>query len=115
MKVFLWKTFVKDYENYKDPEVRAGYTKLTGGLGVIVNSVLCIAKIILGFAIHSIAVVADGFHDFADSLAAVITLIASHISRKPADKEHPYAYCRCFYTKPRQPPVRQPHRRKQIQ
>ena len=39
MKEFLWKTFVKDYENYKDPEVRAGYTKLTGGLGVIVNSV----------------------------------------------------------------------------
>lgn len=97
MKEYLWKTFVKDYENYKDPEVRAGYTKLTGGLGVIVNSVLCIAKIILGLLINSIAVVADGFHDFADSLAAVITLIASHLSRKPADKEHPYGHARIEY------------------
>lgn len=97
MKEYLWKTFVKDYENYKDPEVRAGYTKLTGVLGVIVNSLLCIAKIVLGLLINSIAVVADGFHDFADSLAAVITLIASHISRKPADKEHPYGHARIEY------------------
>ena len=97
MKQFLWKTFVKDYENYKDPEVRVGYTKLTGALGVIVNSVLCIVKIVLGLLINSIAVVADGFHDFADSLAAVITLVASHISRKPADKEHPYGHARAEY------------------
>ena len=97
MKTFLWKTFVKDYENYKDPEVRAAYTKLTGVLGVIVNSVLCIAKIVLGLVINSIAVVADGFHDFADSLAAVITLIASYMSRKPADKEHPYGHARIEY------------------
>lgn len=97
MKEFLWKTFVKDYENYKDPDVRGGYTKLTGTLGVIVNSILCIAKIILGFMIHSIAVVADGFHDFADSLAACITLVASYLSRKPADKDHPYGHARVEY------------------
>ncbi|MDO4869681.1 MAG: cation diffusion facilitator family transporter [Bacillota bacterium] len=97
MKVFLWRTFVKDYENYKDPDVRGGYTKLTGTLGVIVNSVLCITKIILGFMINSIAVVADGFHDFADSLAACITLVASHISRKPADRKHPFGHARVEY------------------
>ncbi|MBR6444486.1 MAG: cation transporter [Firmicutes bacterium] len=97
MKEFLWKKFVKDYENYKDPEVRAGYTKLTGTLGVIVNSVLCVAKIILGFMINSIAVVADGFHDLADSLAACITLIAARISRKPADEKHPYGHARAEY------------------
>lgn len=97
MKEFLWKHFVKDYENYKDPEVRGRYTKLTGTLGIIVNSVLCVVKIILGFAINSIAVVADGFHDMADSLAAIITLVASHIARKPADKHHPYGHARSEY------------------
>jgi cation diffusion facilitator family transporter len=97
MKELLWKTFVKDYENYKDPVVRGRYTRLTGTLGVIVNSVLCVAKIILGCAINSIAVVADGFHDLADSLAACITLIAAHISRKPADKRHPYGHARAEY------------------
>ncbi|MGX8774634.1 MAG: cation diffusion facilitator family transporter [Bacillota bacterium] len=97
MKEFLWKKFVKDYENYKDPEVRAGYTRLTGTLGIIVNSVLCVIKIVLGFMINSIAVVADGVHDMVDSLAATITLAASVISRKPADKEHPYGHARVEY------------------
>ena len=70
MKQWMWRTFVKDYENFKDPEVRGRYTKLTGTLGIIVNSVLCVIKIVLGLAINSIAVVADGAHDMADSLAA---------------------------------------------
>ena len=97
MKEFLWKTFVKDYENYKDPEVRGRYTKLTGTLGIIVNSVLCVIKIVLGLAIHSIAVVADGAHDMADSVAALITLIGARIARKPADKDHPYGHARVEY------------------
>lgn len=97
MKEFLWRKFVKDYENYKDPEVRGRYTKLTGTLGILVNSVLCIAKIILGIMIHSVAVVADGFHDMADSLAACITLIAARIARIPADKNHPYGHARVEY------------------
>lgn len=97
MKEFLWKTFVKDYENYKDPEVRGRYTKLTGTLGIIVNSVLCVIKIVMGFMIHSIAVVADGIHDMVDSLAATVTLAASVISRKPADKSHPYGHARAEY------------------
>ena len=94
MKEFFWKHFVKDYENYKDPEVRAAYTRLTGTMGITVNTVLCVFKIILGIAIHSIAVIADGAHDMADSLVALITLIGARISRKPADKDHPYGHAR---------------------
>ena len=97
MKEFLWRKFVKDYENYKDPEVRGRYTKLTGTLGILVNSVLCIVKIILGIMINSVAVIADGFHDMADSLAACITLIAARIARMPADKDHPYGHARVEY------------------
>lgn len=97
MKEFLWKHFVKDYENYTDPEVRGRYTRLTGTMGITVNTILCVLKIILGVIIHSIAVVADGAHDMADSLAAFITLIGARISRKPADDEHPYGHARAEY------------------
>ena len=97
MKEFIWKTFVKDYENDKDPEVRERYTKLTGTLGILVNTVLCIAKIILGYMIHSVAVMADGLHDMADSMAACITLIGARIARKPADEDHPYGHARSEY------------------
>lgn len=97
MKEFLWKKFIKDYENVKDPEVRERYTRMTGSLGIAVNTILCILKIILGIAIHSIAVVADGAHDMADSLAACVTLIGARISRKPADEGHPYGHARAEY------------------
>lgn len=97
MKEFLWRKFVKDYENYKDPEVRDRYTKLTGTLGILTNSFLCVIKIILGLAINSIAVVADGAHDMADSVAALITLIGARIARKPADRDHPYGHARVEY------------------
>lgn len=97
MKEFIWKHLVKDYENYRDPEVRARYTVMTGNLGIAVNTILCVLKIILGIAIKSVAVIADGAHDMADSLAAFITLIASRISRKPADEDHPYGHARAEY------------------
>lgn len=97
MKEFLWRHFVKDHENYKDPVVRDRYTRLTGTLGIAVNTLLCIVKIILGVMINSIAVIADGLHDMADSLAACITLISARIARKPADKEHPYGHARTEY------------------
>ena len=97
MKEYLWKKFVKDYENYKDPEVRDRYTRLTGTLGILTNSFLCVVKIILGIAINSIAVIADGAHDMADSVAALITLIGARIARKPADKDHPYGHARVEY------------------
>ena len=97
MKEFIWKKFVKDYEDIKNPEVRGRYTKLTGFLGIIVNSVLCVFKIILGVSIHSIALVADGAHDMADSLAACITLVAAKLAQKPADEDHPYGHARIEY------------------
>lgn len=97
MKEFIWKTFVKDHENYTEPEVRDRYTRLTGTMGILVNSVLCVAKIVLGIGIHSIAVVADGAHDMADSLAACITLIGARLARKPADSDHPFGHARIEY------------------
>ena len=97
MKEWMWKTFVKDYENIKDPVVRNNYTKLTGTLGIIVNTTLSIIKIIIGLATHSIAVIADGAHDIADSLAAFITLLGARLARRPADKDHPYGHARIEY------------------
>lgn len=97
MKEFLWKHFVKDYENINDPDVRARYTRLTGVMGIVVNSLLCVIKIIVGLATRSIALVADGVHDLADSLAACVTLIGAAVARKPADREHPYGHARAEY------------------
>lgn len=97
MKELIWKTFVKDYENIKDPDVRNRYTKLTGTIGIIVNTLLCSIKIVMGIVAGSIAIIGDGLHDLADSMAAVITLIGARIARKPANKAHPYGHARVEY------------------
>ena len=94
---YIWKKCVRDYERVRDPQVRGRYTKLTAIAGIAVNTLLCAVKIILGIGIHSIAVIADGLHDLADSVAACITLISAKISRKPADKLHPYGHARIEY------------------
>ncbi|MBR3183244.1 MAG: cation transporter [Firmicutes bacterium] len=97
MKEFIWKKIIKDHENIKDPIVRSRYTRLTGFMGIAVNTVLCIIKIIIGLTIHSIAVMADGIHDMADSLAASVTLIGANLAKKPADEDHPYGHARSEY------------------
>ncbi|MBR3260581.1 MAG: cation transporter [Firmicutes bacterium] len=97
MKEFIWKKFIKDHENIKDPIVRSRYTRLTGFMGIAVNTMLCIIKIIIGLTIHSIAVMADGIHDMADSLAASVTLIGANLAKKPADEDHPYGHARSEY------------------
>lgn len=97
MKELIWKTFIKDYENVKDPVVRNSYTRLTGTLGIIVNTLLSVIKVIIGLVTNSIAFVADGAHDLSDSLSAFITLIGARLARKPADKKHPYGYARIEY------------------
>ena len=97
MKEFIWKKFIKDHENIKDPIVRSRYTRLTGFMGIAVNTVLCVIKIIIGLTIHSIAIMADGIHDMADSLAASVTLIGANLAKKPADEDHPYGHARSEY------------------
>ena len=72
MKEFIWKKYIKDHENIKDPIVRSRYTRLTGFMGIAVNTVLCIIKIIIGLTIHSIAVMADGIQGFTEDMIAFI-------------------------------------------
>ena len=73
MNNFLFKRFIKDYENIKDTKVRDQYGKLAGIVGIISNSILCIAKILVGFISGSIAIVADGVNNLADASSSLIT------------------------------------------
>lgn len=61
-------------------------------VGLIVNGLLVISKLVLGIMGRSQALVADAIHSLSDEFATVITLIALKISDKPADKNHPYGH-----------------------
>lgn len=62
--------------------------------GLIVNLVLSIAKLIVGFIGHSQALIADGLHSLSDLISDGLVLYATHHSNVEADEDHPYGHAR---------------------
>lgn len=61
-------------------------------LSVASNIVLVVAKLAVGFAIQSVAVIAEAIHSGIDLLAAVIAYYSVNEASKPADERHPYGH-----------------------
>lgn len=62
--------------------------------GLIVNLILSIAKLIVGFIGHSQALIADGLHSLSDLVSDGMVLVATHHSNTDADEDHPYGHAR---------------------
>ena len=61
-------------------------------LGLLVNSILAVAKIASGIFGHSKALLADGINSFSDVVYLIFVKILVKLSGKPADDEHPYGH-----------------------
>jgi len=58
------------------------------------NAALAAAKLAVGFAAGSLAVIGDGIDSSTDVIVAIIALAAARIAAKPGDREHPYGHSR---------------------
>jgi cation diffusion facilitator family transporter len=63
-------------------------------LGMIVNIVLAVIKIVVGFVAASLALVADGIHSFSDLATDVAVLLGLRLGSKAPDQSHPYGHGR---------------------
>lgn len=97
MSNLLIKLFIKDYNNFKDENIRKKYGELGSFVGIISNIILFLIKLITGIIINSVAIITDSFNNLSDSLSSVITLIGFKLGSKPADKEHPFGHGRMEY------------------
>jgi len=61
--------------------------KRCGTIGLICNTVLAAAKLLIGYIAGSMAIMADGFNNFTDAASSVVTLLGFKFSEKPADRE----------------------------
>jgi len=68
--------------------------KSVTNLSIVVNSLLCIAKFVIGFLAGSIALVADGVHSLSDMVTDFAVLVGSYFGAKKPDAEHPYGHGR---------------------
>lgn len=97
MTKLLGRLFIKNYQNTSDPEIRKNYGTLASVVGIIINLLLAIFKLLCGILARSVAIMADAFNNLSDSGTSVITLISFKISSRPADKEHPFGHARMEY------------------
>jgi cation diffusion facilitator family transporter len=63
-------------------------------MGIILNSMLFVAKLIVGFLSGSLAVLSDAFNSLTDILASIGIFIAVKFSSKRADAGHPFGHHR---------------------
>ncbi|WP_028470202.1 cation diffusion facilitator family transporter [Neptunomonas japonica] len=63
-------------------------------IGAILDAILGFAKIIVGVASNSNALIADGIHSFSDLLTDFMVVIIFHFSHEEPDEEHPWGHAR---------------------
>ena len=63
-------------------------------IGMAVNILLTIGKIIFGILLNSAAIVAEAIHSGLDIFSSFITFLGIRTAQKPSDEEHPYGHYR---------------------
>lgn len=59
---------------------------------LLLNVAVAAAKVIVGNALGSLSIRADGFHSSTDGLNNVVLLVGTWLAAAPPDKEHPYGH-----------------------
>ena len=81
----------------QDPENREDIISITSGLGIVVNVVLALVKVMIGVLSSSIAIISEGANNAADSLSALLALVGTKLAQKHPDEKHPFGYGRIEY------------------
>ncbi len=97
MTKLLTKLFVKNSNEFDNPDVRAGYGNMSGAVGIFLNLCLFGAKLIAGIFSASVSVIADAFNNLSDAGSSVVTFLGFKLAGRPADKEHPFGHGRYEY------------------
>ena len=70
---------------------------IVSGVGIALNICLAAAKLTVGFLFGLVSVAADGFNNLSDCGSGIVSVISFRVSKKPADREHPYGHHRMEY------------------
>ena len=71
--------------------------KKAGAVGIFVNILLAVAKLMVGFISGSVSIIADALNNLMDGASSIVTLVGFKLAEKPADEEHPFGHARSEY------------------
>lgn len=83
-----------------DPENSSHRTRLasvTGVLGIILNLVNTIAKVLIGLVAGSMVIVSDGINNLTDTFSSIVTTVGVIFAGSPSDEKHPHGHGRLEY------------------
>jgi cation diffusion facilitator family transporter len=74
--------------------VRDRYSEVTRVLNrvLLLNLLVAISKIALGYYTGAVSILSDGFHSLTDSASNVVALVGVSVARRPPDANHPYGH-----------------------
>jgi cation diffusion facilitator family transporter len=78
-------------------EQRSSRGKRAAVIGIAMNALMFVAKLIVGIASSSGAVLADSINNLSDSVTGLVNFIGFYMSGKPADRDHPFGHGRIEY------------------
>lgn len=93
----IFRLFIKDYKNIKNPEVQSAYGKVSSFVGIFLNILLFVIKFLAGTIFGSVSIQADAFNNLSDAGSSLVSLISFIFSSRPADEEHPFGHERFEY------------------
>lgn len=80
-----------------DTNSREKIGKISSLVGILLNIILSVCKIVVGIVSGFISIMADGLNNLSDCGSSVVSYMSFRMSSKPADKEHPYGHERIEY------------------
>ena len=96
MITLLAKIFIKS-DNYSDLTVREKYGRLCGIVGILLNILLFVLKLLAAAMTGAIAITADAFNNLSDAASSLVTMIGFKLASNKADSEHPFGHGRIEY------------------
>jgi len=91
------RIFIKNYHDFKNPDVRRAYGILCGAVGIALNILLFGMKLFAGLTGASIAIIADAFNNLSDAASSMVALLGFKLAGQKPDADHPYGHGRLEY------------------
>lgn len=97
MTAWLIRRFIKNPTQVEDPQVRKAYGTLGSSVGIGLNLLLALGKLVLGLVTGSLAIIADAANNLSDAFGSIVSLVSMRLAQKPMDREHPFGHGRLEY------------------
>ena len=94
---FLVRKMIKNHDDVHDASVRERYGMISGVMGIAGNALLFGGKLAIGLLMQSIAIISDAFNNLSDAGSSLVTIIATKLSNRRPDREHPFGHGRYEY------------------